>query len=90
MPFKYYREESRKAWGVDQEAALDRSQITLGALLRIADAVELMAKNFRDLQEENETLRQSRSYYQAEASRADRKVAALKGVITKLKKHGRP
>ena len=44
--FKSYRKESEKDYGTYDNDELSREQIKLGALLRIADATELMAKNY--------------------------------------------
>ena len=78
MPFKNYKQESRKEWGIDTNSALDIEQINCGAILRIADATEKMAErviglineNVR-LKTQNETLIRSRR--------------ALKGINRKLK-----
>ena len=44
--FKNYKQESRKDWGTNQDSELlSIEQINLGAILRIADATEAMAKN---------------------------------------------
>lgn len=83
--FKSYREESKKNWGTEDEQ-LTQDQIKFGAVLRIADATEAMAKNHEDL------LRQLKWYKQAykDASRRAehyrRSNAGLRGVITRLKK----
>lgn len=42
---KDFRKESRSNWVTTQETVLTEEQINLGCMLRIADAVELMAKD---------------------------------------------
>lgn len=83
--FLNYRDESRKGWGTEGDG-LTRDQIQTGALLRIADATELMAKTHADLA-------QSRDYYKKRfeeelaITRSMRKAnAALRGHIGRLKK----
>lgn len=88
MPYKEFKTESRRSWGknlADTEG-LSLEQIRIGCLQRIADATEVMAGNNAQMQEEINALRRGRAYWQQEAEAAQRQVAALKGVITKLKK----
>lgn len=61
-------------------------QINAGSLQRIADATELMAKRHTDLISERDWL--SGAYRRASdrADHADRRIASLKGQITKLRK----
>ena len=49
MSFKDYRKESRANWGTSQSENLTPEQIRLGALLRIADAIETMAKSYNEM-----------------------------------------
>jgi hypothetical protein len=88
MPFQSYKEESRRNWGkkLNDGEALDTGLIQLGAILRIADATELMASNFLSLQAEVQRLRESKTMWMNIAAKEQRRVASLKGVITKLKK----
>ena len=61
--------------------------ISAGALQRIADATEMMAKNYASLQEDRDRYRR---WYNEEVERRaklQRQITALKGVITKLKKN---
>ena len=80
--FRGYKIQSRDVdWGcnVDLNANLSIEQIQLGAILRIADAVEKMAESqdeFKNRYEEEKALRQKLAGT----------VIALRGVITKLKK----
>lgn len=84
MPFKNYREESRSQWGTHDDMSL--VQVQTGAILRIADATEIMAKNFLDMQRENQSLRESRDNYQKMWLRAERRISALKGALTRAKR----
>ena len=57
MAHQSYREESRKNWGKDSaQGALTIEQINTGTLLRIADAVEAMAKRHIELIDERDRL----------------------------------
>lgn len=86
---KNWKEQSRIDWGNDMEESLfpGREAIQLGAILRIADAMEAMAKNHTSLVEEKERYRK---WYQEERemrAQAYRTVTRLRGVITRLKKN---
>lgn len=50
--FRPYRDESRKNYGreIEDEHSLRNDELKLGALLRIADATEAMAKNYTQMQ----------------------------------------
>lgn len=83
--WKSYRELSRTDIGTTTgEFTFDR--INTGSLQRIADATELMAKNYRQLLEDaayykeryNESLQTRKTML--------RRISALKGVITKLQR----
>jgi hypothetical protein len=85
MKEKFYKEESRKNWYVNTSEALTREQLQLGAILRIADACEAMAKN-------HERLLSDLAYYEKRTkelldrnSHLYRSNCALRGVIKKRK-----
>jgi len=89
---KTWKTESRIDWGQDLEENEfpGRDAIRMGALLRIADATELMAKNHQALI--NERDQYQKWYHEAREmrDRAYRQVQSLRGVITRLKKnHGK-
>lgn len=88
--FKSYREESRVNWGtnIDEKENISSEQISLGALLRIADASEAMAKNHLTLQDNYNFMKERRDYYRELSEKQERQIRALKGVITKLKRKG--
>ena len=76
------REDSRRNWNSGSTI----ENINSGSLQRIADACELIAKDREKLEQECDWLRRNRDYYSAKAERLNRSNAALRGVITKLKK----
>lgn len=76
------RELSRKNW--NGENALEA--INTGSLQRIADATEKMASNYIQLQNDRDMYKRWYDCEKAEKEALYRKVSALKGVITKLKK----
>lgn len=88
MAHKSYKEESRKDWGRDlcPTQQITSDNIELGALLRIADAAEVMAQNHQQLIDERD--RYKRWYEQKKqiAERLRRRNAGLRGYITRLKK----
>lgn len=81
-----YRMESRREWISPGAAVPTIEQLSFGALQRIADATELMAKRYSDLIAEAERHKSSRDYWQRESERRERSIIALRGQITKLKK----
>ncbi len=84
-----YRQVSRIDWGTCA-SELKLEEIQAGAILRIADAAEAMAKNHVLLQAEADRL--TRWYDQARkrAAKLERSNAALRGHITRLKKKLNP
>lgn len=90
MAYTTYKEASRANFGIqhgDSSAAtFTNEQINIGSLQRIADATEVMAKNYIELQRE---LEKYKRWYQEEVQRVshrDKIIAGLRGHITKLKK----
>ena len=89
MPFKSYRDESRNTnWGTEGEG-MDLNQINAGSLLRIADATEAMAREHNRLIQREKYLEGVCRSRSAEIECLKRRNAALKGVITKMKKEAR-
>lgn len=76
------RERSKQNW--DGDANLN--DINGGSLQRIADACELMAKRYSDLIDERDRYKRYYEDGSARLLKAERKAAALRGVITRLKK----
>ena len=83
-----WKDASRIAWenGSLSDAQLGTERLTVGCLQRIADATEKMAHNYQQLITERD--RYERWYEQEKRSRQalERRVAALRGRITKLLK----
>lgn len=86
MAFKNYRDESRTNWGTSQECSLNLDQINTGAILRIADATEVMAKHHQDLINDRDWYKKRYEEGLEDLKKLDRKITAMKGVITKLKR----
>lgn len=80
---KYFKEESKKSWYTTMPVTNDDLQT--GALMRIADATELMASNYVKLQNDYKYMRESRDGWQVDAERLKRSNAALRGHIKRLK-----
>ena len=78
MSFKRFREESRKEWGRETLAELANEDIQTGALLRIADAVEKMAKSY-------DGMRIDRDWWKSEAERRQEEVKGLRHIIRGLR-----
>ncbi len=87
MPHKSYRAESRKDYGEDVplNQGLCRDQLMLGATMRIADALEKIAQRHTDLMEKLDQMTISRDGWEKDYWQADRRIRALKGVITRMK-----
>lgn len=88
MPFKSYKEESRTNWGrtLCEKQFLSDEDLKLGALFRIADAIEIMARNHRQLIDEADKYK---CWYESErkiAERLVRRTSGLRGYIKRLKK----
>ena len=88
MPHKSYREESRKNYGQDSapDEGLTLDQLNAGALLRIADASEAMARNHNELIEDLERERRWRKDAERSLERERRAGAAYRGHIKRLKR----
>ena len=64
--------------------------ISTGALQRIADATELMAKNYIKLQDDAAMYKRWYNESKEQKEKLYRQISALKGVITKLKNKRKP
>lgn len=79
-------ESSRKAWGISNESTTDINQLKFGAMQRIANATELMAKNYSILiSDRNMYERLYRSECIANKRMANQ-IRGLKAAITRMKK----
>lgn len=85
-----YRKESRTNWGTVKEngdlTSLSFQQIELGCILRIADSMELMAKDRLELERQNKQLGELASNRNVEIQSLKKSVASYKGKWNKLKK----
>lgn len=79
------RDASRREYGLVGERAT-HEEIKTGALQRIADATEVMARNYQQLIDERDTFRRWYRSEKAANERLARSNAALRGTITKLKR----
>lgn len=89
MAWKSYRDGSRTNWGTNNDV-LTIEQINCGALLRIADASEAMAREYNRLISENQHLKSRVLSRNAEIERLLKQRSALRGVVTRLKKRLAP
>lgn len=80
-----YREESRKEYGNSRDD-LSVEELKAGALLRIADATELMAKRYSELIDSRDSWERTARSRQARIETLQRRNAALRGHITRIKK----
>lgn len=82
------REESKANWSSSTpKATVD--ELKIGCLQRIADATEVMAQNHRELQANLDMYKRWATERQDKINRLERKVSALRGVITRMKRGGR-
>ncbi len=77
------RDASRQTITVNQATA---ESVQVGCLQRIADATEAMARNYVSMQRDLEYYQNRCKYEQSARQRLLAQRAALRGVITKLKK----
>lgn len=80
-----YREASRIFWGNEESEGLTLEQINTGAVLRIADATEKMAQRHTELIRDRDYYKGKAERLDVECNRLSRRVAALRGVITRMK-----
>lgn len=76
------REASKKEWTSDDT----REDINAGSFQRIADACELMARNHAALIAERDRYERWHKEEQARRQVLERRLIALRGVVTKLKR----
>lgn len=80
-----YIEESKRGWYSTSDKPTTE-QLQLGCLQRIAAATESMAKHNDQLVRERDGARADRDYWQDEAERMTRRLNAMKGQVTKLRR----
>ncbi len=79
------RDESRKEFAISGTSGT-HDEIRTGSLQRIADACEKMASNYLKLQEDLDLHKRWLELERDRKFQAWRKISALRGVITKMKK----
>lgn len=77
------REASTNSWRANAPASIE--QINAGSLQRIADATEVMARRHNELLAEVGMYKRLMERERERRQHAERRIAALKGVVTKLK-----
>ncbi len=85
MGRKNLRGKAKETWLFGGSAAT-QEELRTGALLRIADAAEKMALNVTRLQEELDRYKGYHKCALRGIDRGGRRISALRGVITKLKR----
>lgn len=90
MTFKNYREQSRDIqWGIHNDSeTLSLEQINCGSLLRIADSMEVVAKEYNAILADMKFYQKRYHELLDKVERLKRSNAALRGVITKMKGAG--
>lgn len=81
-----FREASSRDWKTGSESGATFEEINSGSLQRIADATEKMAKRYDDLIYDRDLYMKMYKDKRGESESLFRSNAALRGVITKLKK----
>jgi len=79
------QEQSRKFVGAIRDRPTP-DDVKQGTLLRIADATELMARNYAELVRQRDMYLLWYNTEHENAARLKKQVAALRGVVTKMKK----
>lgn len=91
MAFRDYREASRTNWGSERAGeGLNLEQINTGCLLRIADAVELVSRNYSDLLSQVELYKRRNREQREDIERLVKSNNALRGHFKRLKKSIEP
>jgi len=87
IAFKSWKDESRINWGreLGEKQQLSNEEIQFGALLRIADAVEIIAKNHQRLINERDYYKQWYEQERQIVQTLRHRIAGLKGHIKRIK-----
>jgi hypothetical protein len=86
---KSFKEQSRDNWYPQDDFLMSNEQLKAGCLQRIADATEIMAKNYVQLQEDAKMYKEWWEQRVETCNRLNRRIAALQGVITKMKRRAK-
>lgn len=81
-----WRQESKKDYGSDYKHDINIDNIKTGAVLRIADAVEVMSRRYTDLLDQVESAKRDAEFYRKLYLKMQRRNYALRGVITRMKR----
>lgn len=76
--------ESKKDWNT-QHSNPTIEELQCGAILRIADSVELLSKKYSDMESENQRLKKRLEFAHKEVEFLSNKNRGLKSYITRLK-----
>lgn len=82
---KHYKEESKKNY-YSSTGEMTNEQLQTGALMRIADASEIMAKNNSQLMEDAKYWKERYLGVSKYSDKQSKSISALRGHITRLKK----
>lgn len=88
MTFKHYRAESRRDYGVEvaESVGMTGEGLRLGAILRIADALEKIAQPYARMLGENERMRREIDDGSAQREHLRRRLNAQKAATTRAAK----
>lgn len=81
-----YREASRLNWKPSDGTTMTTDRIGVGCLQRIADAVEKMASSYDSMRRDRDRHKDRADLLEKEGQRMARRISALQGVITKMKR----
>lgn len=82
----HLREVSKLQLSVNKSDNFTYEEINTGSMLRIADAVETVSRRYSDLLSEVEQQKRTTEYYRQRLQKMERRVNALRGVITRMKR----
>ncbi len=82
---KPFKEESRIDYSGTNKGNATVEQINCGSLQRIADATELMAKNYAKMERDLRWYKENYPRRNAQIEKLERSNSALRGVITRMK-----
>lgn len=87
MAHRSFKEDSRQPWGYDGDKRTSTlEEVNTGCLQRIADATEVMAKNYLQMQSDLNYYKKRSEDLQKRVESRDNTIKSLKGHITRLKK----
>ncbi|MDM8174827.1 hypothetical protein QT327_10740 [Olivibacter sp. 47] len=87
MPAKSFRKQSRVDWGrnLPDTENLTNEELKLGAILRIADSMEIMCKDRLKLESDLKYYKEVYSERGDRISQLEKRLATYKGHVTRLK-----